>query len=295
MTFQKNKIIETAVRFCLNFPVFVFVAIAFTITWGFKLLHYKLMIGTQLPAFNVGLIAQYGPSVSAILLIAVTRGRTGLRKIARSLFDWQVNPWWILMAFLFEPLMFLLFTALYWLKFREFPVANGITVINGLATYFLTFIWGIFRWGLSEEIGWRGWMFPWLQKRMSPFNASLIGAVIITLWHLDPLSIPEITDIEEGACLMGRYPPILERLIISIPIVLAITFIYNNTRGSLLVMMIFHSASNTSYFFIDETFGIVQTDFFRTAFLFALIVIAVLFSILVMRQRQKVTSDSLFY
>jgi hypothetical protein len=51
-------------------------------------------------------------------------------------------------------------------------------------------------------------------------------------------------------------------------------------------MMIFHSASNTSYFFIDEVFGIVETAFFKTAFLMAVLIFGIVFSLIVMKQEK---------
>jgi membrane protease YdiL (CAAX protease family) len=123
---------------------------------------------------------------------------------------------------------------------------------------------------------------------MSPFSASLVLAAAATVWHVHPNSLSEIATSKEGTYLIGHYPEVIERLIITIPFTLVITFIYNSTRGSLLLMMIFHSASNTSYFWVDETFGIVKSDFFKTAVLLALLVTGIVFSLLVMNQKNKV-------
>ena len=131
-------------------------------------------------------------------------------------------------------------------------------------------------------------MFPKLQSRMSPFKASIMLAIVTTLWHVHPYSLSEIATSKEGAYLMGNFPEVVERLIITVPIVLVITFTYNNTNGSLLLMMMFHSASNTSYFWIDETFGIVKSDFFKTSFLSALLALTIVFSIIVVNQKNIV-------
>jgi hypothetical protein len=52
-----------------------------------------------------------------------------------------------------------------------------------------------------------------------------------------------------------------------------------------------HSASNTSYFWVEGTFGVVKTEFFRISFLLALAVVAAVFSLLVLRQKQKVLAS----
>lgn len=196
------------------------------------------------------------------------------------------------MAVGFEPVVFLTIAALYWVLYGGFPATSAWSVLMGVASVGLTFVIGLVRWGLAEEIGWRGWMFPKLQTRMSPFKASIILAIVTTLWHVHPYNLSEITTSKEGAYLIGYFPEVVERLIITVPFVLVITFIFNNTKGSLLMMMMFHSASNTSYFWIDETFGVVKSVFFKTSFLLALLVMAIVFSIMVINQKNKVLSTA---
>jgi membrane protease YdiL (CAAX protease family) len=155
----------------------------------------------------------------------------------------------------------------------------------------MTFVIGLFRWGVAEEIGWSGWMLPKLQKKMSPYLAAMVLAFVTTIWHINPDSfISELFIFKEGTYLWGYYSKTAEQLVISIPITLVTVYIYNNTKGSLLAMILFHSASNSSYFWVKGTFGIVETEFYRAAFLIALVVLMILFSILVLNQKKKVTS-----
>jgi uncharacterized protein len=246
-----------------------------------------MVSGNDLPAFNISIIGKFGPSIAAIILIAITEGTQGLQRTVKSILNWRVGARWILIAALFEFVMFSSFVLIYWIRHDAFPAVDGAAIISGTFSLIRTFIVGIFIWGLAEEIGWRGWMFPKLQNRMSPFNATMILAVVTTLWHIHPNSISQIAVSKEGVYLAGYFPEVVERLIITIPIDLVITYIYINSKGSLLVMMIFHSASNTSYFWIDEMLGVVKTNFFKTSFLVTLIIIAVVYSILVLRQTDK--------
>ena len=273
-------------RLVRKYPVTAYCLLAFLITWGLKYWYALVRTDNHLPPFNFSLIAQFGPSLSAVFLIFLTEGMDGIHHTVKSILNWRVNPWWILLAFGFEPALFFSFTLFCWIKYGEFPHVGRSTVALSIATFGLTFVIGLFRWGLAEEIGWRGWMFPKLQSRMSPFMASITMAIVNTLWHLHPSSLSEMALSKEGAYLSGYFPEAIERLVITIPITLVQTFIFNNTRGSLLLMMIYHSASNTSYFFIDETFGIVQTDFFKTAFLAAVLIIGIVFSVVVVKQEK---------
>jgi hypothetical protein len=279
-----NKSIPRLVQ---KYPVTIYCLLVFLITWGLKYWYALVRTDSFIPLFNFSLIAQFAPSLVGIFLISLTEGMEGIRNIIKSILNWHVNPWWILFAFGFEPLLFLLLALLYWLRYDEFLYTNRATLTSSIAAFGLTFVIGLFRWGLAEEIGWRGWLFPKLQSRMSPFMASMALAVVITLWHIHPSSLSEIAISREGAYLSGYFPEAIERLIITIPITLVQTFIFNNTNGSLLLMIIFHSSSNTSYIFIAETFGIVETGFFKTAFLTAILVIGIVFSILVRKSRKE--------
>ncbi len=272
---------------CRKYPVGVYCLLAFLITWGMKYWYALARADNTLPSFNFSLLAQAGPSLSALVLIALTEGRSGLRRTVQSILNWRVGFGWILLALLFEPVLFFTITILYSLWHPEFQLPSGFSLLSAATSLTIVFFTGLFRWGLTEEIGWRGWMFPKLQNRMSPFAASLVLSLVNTLWHIHPNALPDIATVREGTNLIGFYPEAIERLIITIPITLAITYIYTNTKGSLLAMMIFHSASNTSYFWVDETFGIVKSNFFRTSFLVALIVIGVVFAFLVLRQKQR--------
>ena len=265
--------------------------LVFSITWGLKYWYAMVRTDNYLPPFNFSLIAQFGPSLAAVFLISITKGMDGIRRTVKSILNWRVNPWWTLLAFSFEPALFFSFTLFYWIKFGQFLYVNGSSLASSIAAFGLTFVIGLFRWGLAEEIGWRGWMLPKLQSRMSPFKASITLAVVNTLWHIHPFSLVEIAVSREGAYLSGYFPEAFERLIITIPITLVQTFIFNNTNGSLLPMMIYHSASNTSYFFIAETFGIVETDFFKTAFLAAVVIIGIVFTIIVRNKVWRTMGD----
>lgn len=276
-----------------KYPVINYILLAFSITWGLKLLYANIKGDEQLPALNLALLASYGPSIAALTLVAITDGKTGIHRLVKSVLNWKVGWKWILIALLFEFIMFQVITIGYWIKYHEFPIIYGHPFYVSIFSFFGVFIPGIFFWGLSEEIGWRGWMFPKLQDKLSPFWASILLAVFTSLWHMDPSNLQEMFICSEGINLWGCYPPVVERLIISIPMVLVITYIYNNAQGSLLVMMIFHSSSNTSYFWTEEIFGIIYTTYFKLMFLVILGVLFIVFSILVINTPKKVSFKNL--
>ena len=274
-----------------NYPVITYCVLTFLITWGLKYIYSVIKTGSGIPAFNFSLIAQFGPTIAALTLIAATEGVHGFQKIIKSLVNWRIGFWWISLAIFFEPLMFLIIAVLYLINYDISFFNEASLFISNIDSLIITFIVGLLRWGFAEEIGWSGWMLPKLQKKMSPYTAAIVLAFVTTLWHINPDKfISELLVFREGTYLWGYYSKAAEQLIISIPITLVTVYIYNNTKGSLLLMIMFHSASNSSFFWIKGTFGIVETQFYRVAFLIALCAIMLVFSILVFKQKKKVTS-----
>jgi membrane protease YdiL (CAAX protease family) len=89
---------------------------------------------------------------------------------------------------------------------------------------------------LGEEPGWRGFALPYLQKKHSPFEASVILGFFWALWHA-PI------DISHGYVLSG-FGGVVARLIWTIPLTILFTFFYNRTKGSVLVAILLHTSAN---------------------------------------------------
>jgi membrane protease YdiL (CAAX protease family) len=87
--------------------------------------------------------------------------------------------------------------------------------------------------GLGEEPGWRGFALPALQKKHSPLIASLILAPIWAGWHL-PLWGHEFPLAIVPAFIVGLFGATMVQ-----------TWLFNCTRGSILVQMLFHATVNT--------------------------------------------------
>jgi membrane protease YdiL (CAAX protease family) len=88
---------------------------------------------------------------------------------------------------------------------------------------------------LGEEIGWRGYVLPRLQSRMSALSAALLIAPIWGLWHLplwltgDPVKTPTF------------YVPFFVA-VFALSVIL--TWVYNSTGGSLLMVVLAHATFN---------------------------------------------------
>ena len=105
---------------------------------------------------------------------------------------------------------------------------------------------------LGEEIGWRGWLLPTLQVRVSPLLSSLIIGLVWGLWHL-PLHLRGIYDGDMGTGLAGFTLRIASSCLLAV----LFTWLYNRARGGLLVVILLHtSVNNTSGYWLPVNAGL---------------------------------------
>ena len=86
---------------------------------------------------------------------------------------------------------------------------------------------------LGEEPAWRGFLLPMLQRWLSPILATLIVAAIWSIWHL-PLWGSEFA--------WSVVPPFLISLFGG---AFVLSWLYNASRGSVLMPMLMHATLNT--------------------------------------------------
>jgi membrane protease YdiL (CAAX protease family) len=106
----------------------------------------------------------------------------------------------------------------------------------------LTFLMTALVRGGMEEPGWRGFMLPELQRRLSLLGASLIIAVFWDLWHV-PLYL-------NGFYPGGIVGGLIGRTIYIIPLAIVFTWFYNRTGGNLFLLVCLHTTVNVMVGFI---------------------------------------------
>ncbi|MFO7794919.1 MAG: CPBP family intramembrane glutamic endopeptidase [Promethearchaeati archaeon] len=153
---------------------------------------------------------------------------------------------WYLAAFLIM-LAPLLFALIYILIGGESP---GIDPSLTLPLLVFNLFYTLFSGPLSEELGWRGFALPRLQSRFTALLSSIILGFIWASWHLPLYFIP----------------PQRIAIYIFIPLVLVIsilmTWVYNNTGGSVLLTIIMHFSFNFDMAFIVGYLGLMPTMIF---------------------------------
>jgi uncharacterized protein len=182
-------------------------------------------------------------AVVAFCLSGVRAPRQGVRALLQSL-DPRDPPvrwyWWGVGAGLY-PLIVVLGNAIGAALGLPAPASKledlwYLLVLDALLTYLLF----VFHGGGLEEPGWRGFALPLLQKRYRPLRASLILAVIWALWHWPFLMV-------------GPLDMLFYLLLAVAPLAILFTAVFNRTRGSLLIIILFHVSINLTPIFLPES------------------------------------------
>ena len=213
-----------------------FVLVAFAFTWFFWLLAILeargLVSSLPVPAVFFG---AFGPAVAAVVITAQESGRAGLRSLLSRIVRWRVAPFWYGVALLGPIVVQLVAMALHVVLGGQPP--DPLAMVGVLPIVLVSFLYMLIQVGIGEEVGWRGYALPRLQAGYGALLSSVILGVIWTLWHL-PLFFNPAT----GYSLT----PFWVFLIFMLPGSILITWVFNSTGGSALIIMILHAMLNAS-------------------------------------------------
>lgn len=211
-----------------------FFVLAYAISWT---LWIPLVVsGDDSPTglgFVLLLLGSLVPSSVAIVLVAVLHGKAGVRKLLRRLLIWRVGVgWWVAVV-----LLSTLAIGAVGLSVLLGGDSPDVTVTIPGAVILLIF--SIFPGSAGgEEIGWRGFALPHLQAVRSALAASVVLGVAWGVWHL-PLYLIG-TDIRP----LSLFAP---WVVLTVAVSIILTWMYNGTGGSLLIVVLFHAASNLPF------------------------------------------------
>lgn len=192
----------------------------------------------------------FGPALAAAVVAYLSGGKEGLLRLVRQLARWRVPVRWYVAALALPCLMVLAAAAL--------TVAGGAPAPDlgpnpGWFMLIGTFASTLVIVGLFEELGWRGYALPLMQRNHTALAAALLLGVVWALWHL-----PELVSDPTG-----QRPPVPFLLMVIAQSVL-LAWIYNSTSsaqsadrpgpeghwsagaGSVPLCMLFHASFNTS-------------------------------------------------
>jgi len=218
-------------------------------TWAFFALTYLISWFLWLPSVlrsngfpNLpeivglpGMFAVLGPTIAAFVLIGLESGRAGMGRLLRRAFETGFSAWWWLPTLFLMPVIGLLAAGILSLLGTDIPEWTAPTLLAVL----ITAVTILFVGGGLEEFGWRGYALDRMQSSQNAVVASLVLGFFWGLWHL-PLFFIDGTTQAEASIPVWQF--ILQIMVLSV----LFTWLYNNTRGSLLVAILFHTIGNTT-------------------------------------------------
>jgi membrane protease YdiL (CAAX protease family) len=233
----------------------VFFVLVFVISWAFWIpaaLAAQGSIRFPVPPTVAGLVGAYSPSLIGILLTAIYQGRKGLGVLFRRLGLVRVGIGWYLFVLLWPAIHSLVVTGLATLLgyaapdfnnppvLREYPAPPEAFSAGFLPLLPMVFITQLLGSSLGEELGWRGYATPRLQGRSSSLLASIILGAVWGLWHL-----PRLLPLQ-----WSTFAWFMVSIIIT---TILYTWVFNNTRGSLWPVLLFHTSQAVTTLFLAAT------------------------------------------
>jgi membrane protease YdiL (CAAX protease family) len=227
-------------------PLISFFVIAYAFSWiawspwylseeGAGVLPYPV---SAQPWLAVGIFL--GPTLAAFIMTAVTEGRAGVRRLLRRIVLWRVGLRWYLFAFIGVPLLMALGTIIVPGGLASFQFLGPGYVLTYLATFIPVLIIGG---PLFEEIGWRGFALPRMQRLHGPLVGSIILGILWGLWHLPEFLVPSWAATSGGRDLLA----IVKFVMFAIASAIVFTWVFNNTKGSVLMAILVHASVDAPF------------------------------------------------
>lgn len=247
------------------------------------LLAFLIAWGTWFPAFLhpdslklLSFVGLFAPALSAVAMAYATDKKQGVKELLGRYKILRFHSGWYVFAVLFIPLLFiiaLLTDSLFFhIKLKSLLIPGSPIIVP------ISFIWLMFI-NSGEEIGWRGFALPRLEKLLkSPIYASLILGILWSLWHLPIYLIPGQSSI-----------PLYLFLFFTIGLSFIYTVVFNQTQGSILSVLLLHASTDV----VPRIFNIALFSN-RTWLIFGILVwiSAVVLFVIFRKENLKVTKTA---
>lgn len=199
-------------------PLVAFFVLAFAVSWSLSAVYLFTHSG---PA-----ILSCGPALAAVTVLGATTGRSGLRSLYRSMIRWRVGWRWWAVAVGAPIVVTAAATGLNLALGADAHDTGRWTVVlpTALVILFIPAIGGAW-----EEPGWRGYALPKLLADRSALTATLVLGVLWSAWHIPVFLVGD-----------QHWSDLL--LVVEVTVVL--TWLFQNTFGSVLLAMVFHALNN---------------------------------------------------
>jgi uncharacterized protein len=234
-----------------RYPLVFFFIIAYAGTWLLELPYVRFADGAGLLPFSwpipftvSAIVAPFaGPALAGFVMAGVTGGRAGIVRLLRRIVLWRVGLQWYLFAIVGTPAIMVLGAIV-------LPGVLGsyqTPALSLVLTYPVSFIVALIIGGpLGEEIGWRGFALPRMQRLHGPLVGSAILGPLHVFWHLPLIWIPQWGTARDTALDLLWY------FLAGVFATFIYTWLFNNTKGSVLLVVLMHTSLDA--FFVERFF-----------------------------------------
>ena len=229
-----------------------------------SLLVLAMLLGIPpLLVVNAGLLpagfdqlGAFSASVAAIILAAIEGRKGGVRELLSRLLIWKVGlKWW---AFALFSTVLPSVAALYLFQMLGGPAVDWSDLKPITSVIPMIIILTVLA-GMGEEFGWRGYLLPRLQARHNALISALLVGLTWGAWHVPLFFIKGTSQygwITEGGGEL--WTAIIGYTVYCMAWSVQYTWLFNNTRGSVLLASVLHGAGNA---WIGGYINVYRSDF----------------------------------
>lgn len=222
-------------------PILTFILLSFFISWILGVAWAIVMSEVQSNDYVTDFLMRSGPSLAGLLTAFLIAGSSGIKNILRSAIKVRAPLSVYLFGVLTPPIIiFGTFIAL------GYQIDYSATTFGTIVTVLLTqialnaFLGG----GITEELGWRGFMLPKLMEKHSALVASFYVAIPWLLWHLPAFALADKSSSD----------PLVPFIFITFALSIIYTWIYLRSNGSTFMAILTHGSLNGSFYALVELY-----------------------------------------
>jgi membrane protease YdiL (CAAX protease family) len=211
-----------------GFALLVFFACSLGFTWiVLMLLRQQTVRADSTLAGVLQFAVAWEPTIFAIMVVAAFARDSGLKRLFGRLRIQRNRLRWLIFAFIFPFTLVVSVILIAHASGNRAPFADGRHLIGAIVFTLLTG-------AIGEELGWRGFALPALQRRMRALPATFLLACAWAFFHITAF------DLEDP----GHTFPHLPLIGAIFCFTFLISLVVNEARGSVLPAMAAHSAIN---------------------------------------------------